>query len=177
MSKFVKEHLTNDLSKRLDGVEDCLVADVVGMDANTTTLLRKQLREKNISLMVVKNSLARRATEGSTLGPAFEGLDGTAAVVWGADDFISLVKEVNRLDKDEEEFDGFTARGGVMDGEKLTPEKVAEISKWPNREEQLSMLVGQILGPGGGLVAAINGPAGTLAAQIKTVEEKAEDSE
>jgi len=177
MSKFVKDMLTRDLVARLDGVEDCIVANVIGLDANSTSELRKRLRGKDISLMVVKNSLAARATEGTVLSPAFEGLTGNAAVVWGASDFVSLVKEVNELHKDEEKFEKFEALGGVMDGEKLTPEKVAEISKWPSRDEQLSMLVGQILGPGSQLVAQILGPGSTLASQIKQVEEKAEKAE
>jgi ribosomal protein L10 len=175
MSKFVKDMLTKDLASRLDGVGDCVVANVIGLDANTTSALRKRLREKDISLMVIKNSLARRATEGTSLGPAFEGLDGTAAVVWGAQDFVSLVKEVTELDKDGAEFEKFEALGGVMDGEKLSPEKVKEISKWPSREEQLSMLVGQILGPGSQLVSQINGPGSQLAGQVKSIVEKGEE--
>ena len=171
MSKYVKDLLTQDLAGRLEGVENCLLANVIGLDANTTTALRKRLREKDIRLMVVKNSLARRATDGASLAPAFEGLEGTAAVVWGAEDFVTLVKEVNELDKDTEEFEKFEARGGVMDGEKLTPEKINEISKWPSREEQLSLLAGQILGPGATLSAQLIGPGGTLAAQVKQIAE------
>lgn len=171
MSKFLKDMLAKDLSSRLDGVEDCLVANVIGIDSNTTTALRARLREKGIKLMVVKNSLARRATEGTALGPAFEGLTGNAAVVWGASDFVSLVKEVTALDKEEDELEKFKALGGVMDGEKLTPEKVKEISKWPSREEQLSTLVGQILGPGAQLAAQIVGPGSQLASQIKSKSE------
>lgn len=175
MSKFVKDMLTKDLESRLDGVGDCVVANVIGLDANTTSALRKRLREKEISLMVVKNSLARRATEGTSLGPAFEGLDGCAAVVWGASDFVSLVKEVTELDKDSEEFEKFESLGGVLDGEKLTPAKVKEISKWPTREEQLSMLVGQILGPGSQLVSQILGPGSQLAGQVKSIADKDEE--
>ena len=174
MSKYVKDLLANDLSSRVEGVENCVLADVIGMDANTTSSLRKRLREKDIRLMVVKNSVARRATEGTALAPAFEGIEGTAAMLWGADDFVSLVKEVVALDKDEEEFEKFTARGGVMDGEQLDTSKVKEISKWPSREEQLSMLVGQILGPGATLAAQLIGPGGQLASQIGQVGESEE---
>ena len=173
MSKFVKDLLTQDIARRLDGVEDCVLANVIGLDANTTTALRKRLREKNIGLMVIKNSLARRATEGTSLANAFEGLDGTAAVMWGAEDFVSLVKEVTSLDKDAE-FEQFSARGGVMDGEQLSPERVHEISKWPSRAEQLSLLVGQILGPGSQLSAQLKGPGGKLASQVKQIVEKVE---
>lgn len=172
MSKFVKQHLSNDLAQRLDGVEDCVLANVIGMDANASMELRKRLREKGIGMMVVKNSLARRATEGTSIAPAFEGVSGTNAILWGAEDFVSLVKEVVDLDKDEEQFEIFEARGGSMDGEQLTPDKVKEISKWPSRAEQLSMLVGQIMGPGSQLAAQLTGPGGSLVSQIKSKGEE-----
>ena len=174
MSKLVKDLLTKDLSGRLEGVSDCVVANMIGLDANTATDLRKKLREKQISVMVIKNSLARRAAEGTSLAPAFEGLSGSSAVLWGGEDFVTLVKEVVELDKDED-LEAFTTRGGVMDGKALTPEKVKEISKWPNREEQLSMLVGQILGPGRNLAAQLKGPGAKLASQIKQIADKDEE--
>ena len=173
MSKYVKDLLAKNIGNRLDGVEDCVLANVVGLDANQTTVLRKRLREKKIGLLVIKNSLARRATEGTSLAPAFEGLNGNAAVMWGAEDFVSLVKEVAELDRDAE-FEQFKARGGVMDGEQLSSERVLEISRWPNRAEQLSLLVGQILGPGSQLSAQLKGPGGKLASQIKEIVEKGE---
>ena len=175
MSKHVKDLLTKDLTRRFEGIEDCVVANVIGMDAVTTTNLRKRLREKNIGLMVIKNSLARRATEGTSLNPAFEGLSGASAVIWGSEDFVSLVKEVTELDKDTTEFEKFSARGGVMDGEKLSAERVLEISKWPSRVEQLSILAGQILGPGSQLAAQLNGPGGQLASQVKQLSEEKEE--
>ncbi len=175
MSKFVKDLLTKEVSTRLQDVEDCVLANVIGLDANSTVELRKRLRDKDIQLLVVKNSLARRATEGTSLAPAFEGLSGTAAVLWGAEDFVSLVKEVIELDKDEENFEQFAARGGCMDGEKLSAERVTEISKWPSRSEQLSMLVGQILGPGSQLAAQLKGPGGQLASQVKQISEKEDE--
>ena len=170
MSKFVKNLITQELSSRLEGVEDALLVNVIGMDANQSVTLRKQLRKKEIELLVVKNSLARRAAEGTALAPAFEGVTGCIALVWGAEDFISLTKEIVELDKDPD-FEKFEARGGVMDGETLTADKVKEISKWPNRAEQLSILSGQILSPGANLSAALLGPGGAVASQIEKKSE------
>ncbi len=166
MSKYVKDLVTHAIHRRLSGVDDALLVNVVGLDANQTVVLRRQLREKNIQLMVIKNSLAKRATEGTPLSAAFAGAEGALAVVWGGEDFISLVKEVTQLDKSAE-YAAFEARGGVMDGEQLSPDKVREISKWPNRLEQLSIVLGQILSPGGRLLSQINAPGGALASQIE----------
>jgi ribosomal protein L10 len=175
MSKFLKNVVSDELAKRLAGVDDALLVNVVGLDANRTVKLRQELRQKNIRIMVVKNSLVRRATEGTPLAAAFAGIDGTYAVVWGAEDIVSLAKEVVRLAEDKA-YEGFEARGGVMGGEQLSPEKVKEVSKWPSREEQLSLLVGQILGPGATLAAQLIGPASTLAGQIKQKSEEEGDS-
>lgn len=173
MSKYVKDLVSQEVARRLEGVDDALLVNVIGLDANKTVVLRKQLREKNINLVVVKNSLAKRATEGTPLAAAFEGAEGTLAMVWGGEDFISLAKEIAALDKSKE-FEQFEARGGVMDGDHLTAERVIEISKWPNREEQLSILLGQILSPGANLMSQVLAPGGALASQI---EKKAEESE
>lgn len=166
MSKLVKDLVTRDISRRIEGVSDCLLVNVIGLDANSTVDLRRDLREKGIELLVVKNSLARRACEGTALAPAFEDVKGSVAMVWGAEDFVTLAKEVARLEANDK-LKAFEARGGVLDGERLTPEKVKEISKWPNREEQLSILSGQILSVGANLSGALLGPGALLASQLK----------
>ena len=171
MSKYVKQLVTRDIQRRLDGVQDAVVVTTVGMDANTTNELRGELAEKNITMFVVKNSLARRATEGTSLAPAFEGASGPVAVCYGGEDFVSLVKEVVRLDKDGEKYGKFQASGGVMDGERLDADAVKAVSKWPSREEQISILVGQILAPGATLSAAMLGPGKMLNSQLKKISE------
>ena len=175
MSKYVKELVTRDISRRLDGVDDAVLVNCVGMDANTTNELRGELDKRDIKLLVVKNSLARRATEGTQLSAAFEGASGQVGVCWGSSDFVSLVKEIVELDKDKEKFEAFQASGGVMDGEKLDADGLKAVSKWPSRAEQISMLVGQILSPGAELSAALLGPGKMLNSQIKQISEGDED--
>jgi len=171
MSKFVKDHVTEQLKRELDGVQDLLLVNVVGLTANSTSALRKALREKNIKLMVVKNSLARRATEGTRLAAAFEGSHGTLAMVWGASDIVALAKEVVKLAKDKN-YEKFSPRGGVMGGAALKAEEVEVVSKWPSREEQLSLLLGQILSPGALLASQLTSVGGALASQIKQHSEQ-----
>ena len=173
MSKYVKNLITDHLRNRLQEVNDAVLVDLVGLDANSNTRLRKELREKNIHVMVVKNSLAARAVEGTPLATMFEDLTGSAAICWGGEDIVSLAKHVVRLAQDKE-FDRFEARGGVMDGKRLSAEEVAAVSKMPSRLEQLSLLIGQILGPGARLAAQLLGPGGALAGQIA---QKAEEED
>ena len=170
MSKYVKDLLTGHLRSRLEGVGDAILVNIVGMDANSNSRLRQELRKKNISITLVKNSLARRATEGTPLNAAFQGAEGTLAVVWGGEDIVSLAKEVSRL-SELKEFTGFEAKGGAMDGSKLSAADVKDVSTWPSREEQLSLLLGQILSPGAKLSSQLIGTGGALASQIKQKSE------
>jgi large subunit ribosomal protein L10 len=173
MSKYVKNLVSEHLRERLNGVQDALLVNMIGLDANANNRLRTTLQEKNIQVMVVKNSLAARATEGTPLAAMFDGLTGTSAICWGGEDIVSLAKEVSALARDKE-YEAFEARCGVMEGESLSAEQVSEVSKWPTREEQLSLLVGQILGPGARLASQLTGPGSALASQISQKGEEEE---
>lgn len=171
MSKLVKGLVSNDVKRRLSGVQDAVLADVVGMTSDATYALRKALRDNGIQVMVVKRTLAARATEGTSLRPAFDDMAGSMAVIWGCEDFVSLAKAITKIEASGQ-FAKFELKGGVMDGERVSAAKLKDISKWPNRREQISMLVGQILGPGRKLAGQIKGPGGKLASQVKKIAEK-----
>ncbi|MBA4104321.1 MAG: 50S ribosomal protein L10 [Pirellula sp.] len=173
MSKYLKDLITDDLKKRLDGVSDVLVVDIAGLEANKNVELRKQFRQKGIKMLMVKSSLARRATEGTALSAAFEGSEGSATIVWGAEDIVSLAKEITKY-ADDKAFAPFAPKGGSMGGSRLSAEDVKKVSKWPSRGEQLSLLVGQILSPGATLVAQLLGPGAKLASQVKKKSEEEE---
>jgi large subunit ribosomal protein L10 len=166
MSKLVKNLVSRDISNRLAGVQDAILVNVIGMESEATYLIRKTLRERGIGMLVVKRSLAARATEGTTLRPAFSDVTGSIAVAWGCEDFVSLAKAITEL-ADGGKFAKFEIKGGVMDGDALTAEKVKAVSKWPSRREQIALLVGQILSPGSNLAGQVAGPGRKLASQVK----------
>jgi ribosomal protein L10 len=176
MSKYVKNLIADEIKDRLAGVNDAVVANVIGMDSDSTYAIRKRLREKGISMLAVKRSLAGRAAADSPLERLFDKKQGSVAVIWGMEDFVSLAKEIADIVK-VKDFAKFELKGGVMDGDPLTDEQVLAISKWPNRKEQISMLVGQILSPGANLSAQLLGPGAKIAGQVKKlVEDKEGDA-
>ena len=173
MSKLVKKLVARDIGSKLQGVADAVVVNVVGINANANYNLRKAFRNKGVSVLVVKRTMAARATEGTSLRPAFEDCRGSIAIVWGCDDFVSLAKEVTAV-SDSGQHKLFEIKGGVMDSEALTAEQVKAISKWPTRQEQISLLVGQILSPGSNLIGQILGSGSKLVSQLKTLVENLE---
>src|SRR4029077_17059885 len=123
MSKFVKDMITKDLRNRLEGVDDALLVDVIGLKNDKCVALRQRVRKKSIHLLVIKNSLAARATQGTRLEKAFDNSGGQMALIWGGEDIISLAKEVVSSAEDNS-FERFVARVGVIDGQPLAADQV-----------------------------------------------------
>ena len=173
LSKLIKNMLTEDLKTRLADVGEVIVVSLGKLDAIQTSTLRQTLRKKRISLQMVKNSLARRAMQGTPLAPAFEKAEGMLAIAWGGEDVVDLAKELDRL-SGVKEFEGLECRGGALDGARLEAADVKRVAKWPTRAEQLSILSGQIVSLGSTLSGQIVSAGGTLAGQLKS---RAEDLE
>jgi large subunit ribosomal protein L10 len=174
MSKFVKDAITKELTKRFEGLEGVGVFNPRGIGATKNNLLRRRLRAKGLRVSVVRNSLARRAVDGSKLSGFDKLLDGPSAVVYGKDASISTLA---RLLLEEKKLDAkMELRGIFFDGEVFVGEAgVKTVSTMPTREEAVANVIASILGPGRTLAAALKGPGGTLGSVLKTIEDKAKE--
>ncbi|MGL6226126.1 MAG: 50S ribosomal protein L10 [Thermoguttaceae bacterium] len=171
MSKFVKQLVTDQLKQRLEGVKYAMLVSLVGITAKKNHTLRSTLAAKGIEMQVIKNSLAARATEGTEIAAGFKGLGGACAVCWGASDVVALAKELVKLSKDKT-LKGFAVKAAVIDGEAYNAEEAVKVSDWLTREEQISVLVGQIVGVGSKLSSQFISVGGALASQIKQKSEE-----
>jgi len=173
MSKAVKTMLREELVRRLTGREDLAVVNLAGIDGVTTNQLRRSLREKNIQVTVVKNSVARQALEEVGLGYARDLIDGpTALVIATGPEQVEIVSVVRELVERTRELPALQVRGAVMEGEVFGPDRVEALSRYPTREEAVAQAVTLVLSPGSRLVAAVQGPGGRLAAILKAIEER-----
>ena len=174
MSKQIKDLITKELSVRLKGLDGVAVINPRGINAIKNNLIRRRLHEKGLRMMVVKNTLARRATEGTALKGFDKLLNGPSAVVYGKQSAPTIARAV--LDEKKAD-DTLELRGVFFDGEVYEGAKgVEQVSKLPTREEAIGQLVAAILGPGRKLAAALKGPGGQLGGILKAIENKAKDA-
>ena len=173
MSKFVKDLITKDLRKRLDGVEDALLVDVIGLENNKNNRAASAAASEEDQPAGGEEQPGPPGDRRDAAGAGVRSREGTLAIVWGGEDIVSLAKEIVSSRKTRN-LSPFTAKGGVMDGQRFGGAEVKAVSKWPSRQEQLSILVGQILSPGATLSAQLLGAGSKLASQIKKA--KSEES-
>ena len=172
MSKKVKSLIEKDLASRFSPLEGIAVVNPRGIGAIKNNAMRRRLREKGLRMAVVKNTLARRASDNTKIKGFDALLDGPSAVIYGQ----GSVSAIARILLDEKKADEtLELRGIFFDGEVYTgQEGVEQASKLPTREEAIGQVVALILAPGAKLGGIFKGQAGKVAALIKAVEEKAE---
>lgn len=173
MSKRVKSLIERDIGKKLTEIDGVGVLNPRGIDAIKNNLIRRRLREKGLRMTVVKNTLARRATQATKLKGFDALLDGPSAVVYGE----ASISTIARLLLDEKKNDDkIELRGMFFDGEVYSGQAgVEQVSKLPTREEAIANILAAILGPGRKLAGALKGPGGKLGGVLKTIEDKAKE--
>ena len=175
MSKPVKDLITKELTARLKDLDGVGVINPRGIDANKNHGIRRRLHEKGLKMMVVKNTLAKRAVGDGKLKGFDKLLDGPSAVIYGKASISTLARQLLDEKKNDEKVE---LRGIFFDGELYTGDKgVEQVSKLPTREEAVANVLAAILGPGRKLAAALKGPGSKLGAVLKTIEDKAKEKE
>jgi large subunit ribosomal protein L10 len=166
-----KKTIVNELVEDLKSSSAVYLVDYKGISEADDNLLRKQLFAKGIKYRVVKNTLIQRAFSEVGLSGIENYLRGVTALAFGdAEEPMLPAKEFKSFINGREE--QFKVKAISLDGQLIDGSKLDDVASMPGRKEMLSRIVSIILGPGAALVAAINGPATTIAGQIKAVEKK-----
>ena len=168
MSKPIKAMVTEALRSRFEDVAEACVVDLTGLDVDSTVRVRRALSAKSMRLMVVKNSLARRAFAGGPLEPIGDFLSGPCALVTGGDSAIEVAKEMVALAK---EYPAIKLKNGLLVGDReLLP--VSEMAALKGHDELIGEVAGLITSPGRAIAGCLSSPQGKIAGCLKTIVER-----
>ena len=158
-----------ELRSRLGETRDLLVIDSSKLDAFSANKLRNKLKEKGITILTVKNTLAKKTLGELGVTAVNSFLSGPSALVFGGPDMVALSREITKWVKD---LKVVAIKGGALDGTSLDSAQVESLSKSPGREELIGRVLMLIRSPGGHLAAALQGPGGYVAGQVKSLADK-----
>ena len=128
MSKKVKSLIEKETANRLTGVEAVAVLNPRGIGAIANNQIRRRLREQNLRMTVVKNTMAARATANSKLKGFESLLSGPSALVYGQGVAISVIARALLAEKKllEDNKGTLELRGAFFDGEIYEGDKGVE---------------------------------------------------
>ena len=144
LNKEEKIKVVTELQGKFEKAKGVVFTDYRGLNVEEITDLRNNLRSFALDYRVVKNTLAKRAAEGTPVNDAADIFSGPVGIAIGYDDPVLLVKKVIEFSRRNKKLD---IRGGVIEGDVCSPEQIGTISELPPREVQLSMLVNAMQSP------------------------------
>ena len=138
-TKAQKQKDLEALTERFKQANAAMLVGFQGMTVQKDQELRKQLREAGVSYGVVKNTLARKAAEGTVLEQAADQFKGVTAVALSQQDPVGLSKAIAKFTKANPEI--FKFKVGIVEGKVVALRDVEAIASLPSKEELISKIM------------------------------------
>ncbi|HEX7605845.1 MAG TPA: 50S ribosomal protein L10 [Usitatibacter sp.] len=138
-----KKEVVAEVSERLKSAQTVVLAEYRGLPVEDITVLRSRARASGVYLRVLKNTLARRAVQGTPFEKLADQMVGPLA--YGiSDDPVAAAKVLHAYAKGNEKL---VIKGGMMPNYLMTAKEVGNLATLPSREELLSKLLGTMQAP------------------------------
>ncbi|NOJ95210.1 50S ribosomal protein L10 [Corallococcus sp. CA049B] len=171
MLKSEKEEMIKELHEKFTRTKTAVLVESSKVNVETVTKLRRKFREGKVEYKVIKNTLARRAAQGTTVSAISDDFTGPVALCISYDDEVAPAKILMDFIKDMETI---KVRSAVVAGNKVDANGVKALAKLPGLNELRGMLLGMLNQPAGKLVRTIAAPGSQLARVIQAHADKAQ---
>jgi len=158
------------LSQQFQAATTAMLVGFKKMSVAKDQELRRHLREAGASYSVVKNTLARRAAEGTPFEAAVEHFKGVTAVALAEGDPVQLSKAISKFAKDNPEV--FSFKAGVVEGRVIALRDVEALATLPPKEVMVSKIMFLINAQAQRLATVISAVPRNLAVVIRQAGEQ-----
>ena len=169
--KAEKAATVADITARLKASSTAVLADYRGMTVGQMRELRSKLRGGGIEMVVVKNTLARRAARAAGYEPLSAELVGPVAMLFAVDDVSAPARILNEYIRANRKM---VIKAGLLEGQVIKAEAVTELADLPSREVLLSRLLGAMQAPLGNLASVLQAPIVKLARTLDALRTQKE---
>jgi large subunit ribosomal protein L10 len=169
MNKTEKTEMVESLAGDLAKSSNAIVFAFKGLKVPEVTELRRQVRGTQSKYLVVKNTLALRATKGTALEAVAEHFKGATAVVYNRTSPVALAKVLTNFAKTNP---NLVFKAAVIEGQAVAASEIKMIAELPSREELVSKLLFVMQSPMRRLVTVLNGPVRNLAGVMSQIADQ-----
>ena len=148
-----KQQIVAEVNEAAKSALSAVIADYHGTAVEEMTALRKTARENNVYLRVVRNTLLKRAVEGTEYECLSEALVGPTILAFSQDDPGAAARVLKDFAKENEEFE---VKALAVSGNLLPASQIDALAKLPIYDQAISMLMSVMLAPVTKLARTIN---------------------
>lgn len=146
-----KKATVEEISSAIANAQTMVIAEYRGISVASMTELRANARKEGVYLRVLKNTLARRAVQGSSFAALADHMVGPL-VYAASEDPVAAAKVLHQFAKKD---DKIVVKVGSYNGDLLDIAKVNELASIPSHEELLAKLLGVMQAPVSGFARAL----------------------
>jgi len=169
-SKGKKKEELDQLKKELAEAKNFVVTEFKGITVAQDTELRQKIRATNSKYRVVKNTLAKLATQGTPAEQLAKALKGSTSIAYNNTDPVALAKALTAYAKANPVF---VFKTGMVEGRVVNLSDLNAIASLPSKEELIAKLLFLLNAPAQRIAVATNGVARNLAVVIgQAIEQK-----
>src|ERR1700733_4209413 len=169
LTRAKKAEKGTELAAELESSTSAIVGTFAKLTVAQDYNLRRVVREAGGKYRVLKNKLAGRASKGTPVEAALQGLKGVSSVAYTAGDPVALTKAISTWVTDNAEF---TFKLGIVDGKVISIEEIKQLATMPGRDELFSKLLFLINAPAQRLATVIAATGRDLAVVVNQAVEK-----
>ena len=139
-----KQAIIDEIKEKLDGAQSAVVIDYMGISVAEADAMRKKLREANVDYTVYKNTLMKRAIEGTEFAGLAEVLEGPSAIAISKEDATAPARVLNEVIK---EYKKMEFKAGVVEGNFFDKDGIQTIADIPSRDVLIAKFLVSIQSP------------------------------
>lgn len=173
LSLSEKQAIVADVAEVAANAHSAVVAEYHGLTAEQMTDLRKQARDGGVYLRVVKNSLAKRAFEGTDYECMKDALVGPMIFAFSQEDPGSAARVVKAFAKEN---DKLVVKALAISGQLLAAGDLDRLASLPTKDQAISMLMSVMQAPVTKLAQTFNEVPGKLVRTVAAVRQQKESA-
>ena len=166
-----KKAIVAEVSEIAASAHSAVAAEYRGLTVDEMTALRVQARNEGVYLRVIKNTLVKRAVEGTEFECMRDSLVGPLVIAFSQEDPGAAARLVKNYSKDN---DKLIPRVIAIGGEVLEIAQLDALSKLPNREQAIALLMAVMKAPIEKFVRTLNEPHAKLVRTVAAVRDQKE---
>jgi|TARA_B100002019_G_scaffold277534_1_gene277431 large subunit ribosomal protein L10 len=164
-----KQAIVAEVNETAQAALSAVMADYRGVTVDAMTQLRKSARESGVQVRVIRNTLAKRAFEGTELECMNEALTGPCIVAFAMEDPGASARLFKDFAKEQEAFE---IKALSVGGKLLPAEQIDALAKLPTRDEALALLMAVMQAPVTKLVRTMNDIPGRVTRVVAAVRDQ-----